>query len=226
MNNQNANENLRKISELLNPEVFKSNLILASIYIAYFENTIDYIIDQPRTFFSDSCTSEKGFIPSPDYKQKVLNLAPNNPLKASLYWFKDLNGISEIDIENFGTLRKYRNKLAHELSKILLDEGLIIKDFTNNLSKLFELRIKIERYWFFNFEIDFMEIENAENLKETDVTTGGQMIYKLFMDLLSDDKDIKKTIFSKSLIFNHLIASLKLVSISNKIINLYLKKTK
>ncbi|MPN34329.1 hypothetical protein SDC9_181822 [bioreactor metagenome] len=71
-----------------------------------------------------------------------------------------------------------------------------------------------------------MEIENAENLKETDVTTGGQMIYKLFMDLLSVDKDIKKTIFSKSLIFNHLIASLKLVSISNKIINLYLKKTK
>ncbi|MGV0827737.1 hypothetical protein ACTS9C_02430 [Empedobacter brevis] len=183
------NENLRKITELLNPEVFKSNLILASLYIAYFENTIDYIIDQPRTFFSDTYTSKKGFIPNSDYKQKVLNLAPKNPLKASLIWFKDLNGISGIDIEDFGILRKYRNKLAHELSKILLDEGLEIEEFTKNLSKLFELRIKIEKYWFFNFELDSMEIENAENLTETDVSTGGEMMYKLFMDLLSEDNE-------------------------------------
>lgn len=66
----------------------------------------------------------------------------------SLQWFKNLSAISDLDIENFRILRKYRNKLAHELSKILLDEGLEIEEFTENLSKLFEIRIKIEKYLF------------------------------------------------------------------------------
>ena len=45
------NENAKKMLELLNPEIFKTNLILSSIFIAYFENSTDYIIDQPRSFF-------------------------------------------------------------------------------------------------------------------------------------------------------------------------------
>jgi len=96
--------------------------------------------------------------------------------------------ISDEDITEFGNLRRYRNKLSHELTKILLDEGLELEEFTNNLTKLFSLRIKIEKWWFFNFEIDLMDIENAEELTENDVTTGGQIIYRLFMDLLSDDE--------------------------------------
>ena len=92
-------------------------------------------------------------------------------------------------IEIFEDLRRYRNKLSHELSKILLDEGLDTTSYTENLNRLFTLRIKLEKWWFFWFEIEFMDIENSEQLKESDVTTGGQMIYQLFMDLLSDDKD-------------------------------------
>ncbi|MPT34735.1 MAG: hypothetical protein E2604_06530 [Flavobacterium sp.] len=75
------------------------------------------------------------------------------------------------------------------MSKILLDEGLEASLYTENLAKLFSLRIKIEKWWFFFFEIEFKEMENSEELEEKDVTTGGQMIYQLFMDLLSDDNE-------------------------------------
>jgi len=177
-----------KILDLLTPEVFKTNLVLTSLFIAYFENTTDYIIDQPRSFFCHGFDPEKGDIISTDYKTKVLNL-DNKPINASLKWFQNHNAIDEADIETFESLRRYRNKLSHELTKILLDEGLNSITYAENLTKLFALRIKLEKWWFFWFEIEFTDIENPKQLNESDVTTGGQIIYQLFMDLLSDDKD-------------------------------------
>ena len=182
------NDKIEKLSELLKPEVFKNNLILCSLYIAYFENTIDFIIDTPKDFFSDTFDTQKGFIPSSDVKTKVLKL-DKKPLNASLLWFKELNAISETEISDFDVLRKYRNKLAHELTKILLDDGLEITEYVQNLNKLFNFRIKLEKWWFFNFEADFMEIENIEELTDNDISTGGEMIYKLFMDILSEDTE-------------------------------------
>ncbi|MGE0021226.1 MAG: hypothetical protein AB7S72_16250 [Draconibacterium sp.] len=181
-------ENAKKMLELLNPEVFKTNLLLSSIFIAYFENSIDYIIDQPKSFFCNGFDSEKGEIIDPDYKSKVLNL-DKKPINASLLWFKEQGAIDDADIETFEILRKYRNKLSHELTKILLDEGLESSLYTENLAKLFSLRIKLEKWWFFYFEIEFTDIKNADLLEEKDVTTGGEMIYRLFMDLLSDDNE-------------------------------------
>lgn len=183
-----VNENTKKMLELLNPETFKSNLILSSIFIAYFENSTDYIIDQPRTFYLNGFDSEKGDIIDPNYKTEVLNL-DKKPINASLLWFKNNGAIEDNDIEIFSILRKYRNKLSHELPKILLEEGLEARIYSENLAKLFTLRIKLEKWWFFYFELDFMDIENPEKLEEKDVTTGGQIIYQLFMDLLSEDKE-------------------------------------
>ena len=182
------NNKIKKLSELLRPEVFKNNLILSSIYIAYFENTLDWIIEIPKSFFSDTFDSEKGFIPSSEYKTRVLSL-DKNLLNASILWFKELNGISEQEIRDFNVLRRYRNKLAHELTKILLDDGLETEEFINNLNSLFRFRIKLEKWWYFYFDIDFMEIENVEEITENDVTTGGEMVYKIFMDLLSEDAE-------------------------------------
>lgn len=177
-----------KTLHLLNPDIFKTSLQFSSLFIAYFENTTDYIIDQPRSFFTIGSNSEKGDLISPDYKTKVLSL-DKKPINASLKWFQINEAISTSDIEIFDDLRRYRNKLSHELTKILLDEGLDVKVYSENLDKLFTLRIKLEKWWFFWFEIELMEIENLEQLKESEVTTGGQIIYQLFLDLLSDDKD-------------------------------------
>lgn len=182
------NENINKKLELLNPEVFKTNLISSSIFIAYFENSTDYFIDQPRSFFSNGFNHKNGDIIDPEYKTEVLKL-DKKPINASLLWFKKQGAIDDVDIENFEILRRYRNKLSHELSKILLDEGLENILYSENLAKLFSLRIKLEKWWFFFFEIGFLDIESDDQLEEKDVTTGGEMIYQLFMDLLSDDNE-------------------------------------
>lgn len=175
----------RKISELLNPETFKTNLVLSSVYIAYFESTIDYIKEQPFLFHCDSYERNKGWIANDRYKKDVLNL-DKNKLKASLLWFVKKGAIQESDILQFDVLRKYRNKLAHELPKIIFEEGIDDKEYIENISKLFELRIRIEKWWFFNFEIHFIDNIN-ENVTEEEVITGGQIMFKLFSDILSDN---------------------------------------
>jgi len=38
--------------KFLNPDVLRQNLILASIYIAYFEILKDSIVDRPKEFFA------------------------------------------------------------------------------------------------------------------------------------------------------------------------------
>lgn len=178
----------QKMLELLNPELFRANLLLCSVFIAYFENTIDYLIDTPKNFF---CTGfdENGDIISSDYKSKVLSL-DKKPVNASLNWFKNLGAINDSDLKTFDLLRRYRNKLSHELMKILLEEGLQTELYTDNLGKLFDFRIKLEKWWIWNFELDLSDFENAsDEITEKDIISGGEILFNLIQDLLSDDPE-------------------------------------
>ncbi len=174
--------------ELFHPEVFKTNLILSSIFIAYFENTTDYLIEQPRTLFTNGFTKEKGDIIDEKYKTDVLALHKKS-ITASLLWFKNQEAIDQKDIDLFDELRRYRNKLSHELLKLLLEKGINTQEFADKLTDLFQLRIKIEKWWILNFEIYFSDIETDKPLTENDVTSGGEMIYTLILDLISGDPE-------------------------------------
>ena len=182
------NENFEKWIAFLKPENLKDNLICCSVYIAFFETTKDYIVNQVRDFYSIGWSSENGDVISEDYKTQVLAKDKDkNPLKASLIWFKENNAITEEDILVYDELRKYRNVVAHEMLEKLFD-GLN-KDYSEKLNQLIELRIKLERWWIFNIELETGMIENPENIKEEDVISNSQMIFKLILDIVSGDEE-------------------------------------
>lgn len=182
------NENFEKWIAFLKPENLKDNLICCSVYIAFFETTKDYIVNQVRDFYSIGWSSENGDVISEDYKTQVLAKDKDkNPLKASLIWFKENNAITEEDILVYDELRKYRNVIAHEMLEKLFD-GLN-KDYSEKLNQLIELRIKLERWWIFNIELETGMIENPENIKEEDVISNSQMIFKLILDIVSGDEE-------------------------------------
>ena len=182
------NENFEKWIAFLKPENLKDNLICCSLYIAFFETTKDYIVNQVRDFYSIGWSSENGDVISEDYKTQVLAKDKDkNPLKASLIWFKENNAITEEDILVYDELRKYRNVIAHEMLEKLFD-GLN-KDYSEKLNQLVELRIKLERWWIFNIELETGMIENPENIKEEDVISNSQMIFKLILDIVSGDEE-------------------------------------
>lgn len=180
-------DNFEKWLAFLKPGNLKDNLICCSLYIAFFETTKAYVIDQVKNFYSTGFDSETGEIISSDYKNNVLSKASGNVLNASLLWFKDSKAINEDDIAVFSELRKYRNLMAHEMLERLF-EGLD-KDFAERFSQLIEFRVKIERWWIFEIEIPTGTFDNPEDIKETDVVSSSELMFKMILDIVAGDEE-------------------------------------
>lgn len=171
--------------EFLKPENLKGNLIACSLYIANYESFQDYIIEQVK-FFYCSGFDQKGYIFSKDYENKVLS-KDKNELYASLLWLKDFETINDEDIETFHRIRKYRNKLAHEMMDILFER--IVVDLPKNYSDLRNLRTKIEKWWIVNIEMSTNpDLEVPEGFDVDNIITSSQMIDKIIMDILTGDE--------------------------------------
>ncbi|GAI34251.1 unnamed protein product, partial [marine sediment metagenome] len=68
----------------LNPEILRTNLIVASLFITAFEMLKDSIIGHIRDFFTNGF-DENGWIIDDKYKTEVLS-KNKSPLYASLAW--------------------------------------------------------------------------------------------------------------------------------------------
>jgi len=133
----------------LNPEILRSNLIVASIFLSAFEILKECILERPKEMYINGF-NESGLIVDESYKLKVLSL-DKSPIYASLEWLKKCNVINQKDIDAFTRIKKCRNELAHELPK-LITEG-IKNDPVSNFKSILDLLEKIERWWVCNVTI-------------------------------------------------------------------------
>lgn len=179
------NDNIDKWLKFLDPENFKENLMISSLFIASFESFKDYVIHEVKFFFN-SGFSDGEYIFDPKYNTHVLS-KDKSPIKASLLWLEESGAISLNDISEYEELRQYRNQLSHELMDLLY-EGLP-EELPSKLVKLIELRIKIEKWWVLNVEIPTNpDFEFEGEITEEDIMTSSQMFFRLIMDMLSGDE--------------------------------------
>jgi hypothetical protein len=179
------NDNFDRWIDFLDPENLKGHLISSALYIAVYESFTDYVIDEVKFFFNTGF-NENGFTFSDSYEKSVLT-KDKRIINASLLWLKEITAISESDIETFNEIRSFRNKLTHELMDLLF-KGLP-PDFPQKFADLIALRIKIERWWILNVEIPTNpDSENLKNIEEKDIITGSEMIYRIIMDMLTNDE--------------------------------------
>jgi hypothetical protein len=148
----------------LNPEILRSNLIVASVFLSAFEILKDCILERPKEMYTTGF-NENGFIVNKDYNSKVLSLK-KSPVYASLEWLKNHNAINQKDIEIFTEIKNCRNELAHEIPNFIT-EG-IKNDPTPNFKLIIDLLGKIERWWVYNVEfptnpdLDNVEVDEKE----------------------------------------------------------------
>ncbi len=173
-------DNIDAWLKFIDPENLKDNLIFSSLYIASFEAFRDYVVEEVKFFFNHGFDNGK-FTFSEEYNTKVKALDKKSILKATLLWLKELEAISDKDIETFEELRQYRNKLSHELMHLLF-EGLP-EELPQKFTQLIALRVKIEKWWIMNMEID----TNSE-VKEEDIITSSQILNTLILDMLSGNE--------------------------------------
>lgn len=176
--------------KFLNPDSLKSNLIVASLFLTAYETLRESIIDQLKGFFITGFNRADGYKYSPDYQSKVLS-QHNSPLCASLLWFKDMDAITDEDIDKVDRIREHRNEIAHDLPRFIATADCDVN--VALIADICEIVAKIDRWWIREIEIPTNPDFTPDDLDSIDydaVTSGRMMFLRMMLEIATgtDDK--------------------------------------
>lgn len=174
----------KKIQEswerFLHPHALRTNLAVASLYIAAFEMLKETIIERAKEFFCCGF-DESGIITTPRYQEKVLS-KNRSRLYASFQWLKEQEVIDDNDVAKFEQIKEIRNQLAHEIPRLLTD-GLP-ESWPSRFSDLISLVGKIEHWWIVNIEIPTNpDFGPEDEIDESGIVSGKIMILRMMIDI-------------------------------------------
>jgi hypothetical protein len=179
----------------LNPETLRSNLIVASIFLAAHEILRQSIIERIRDFYTTGFDSS-GFTVDPKYQAEVLS-KNRSPVYASLAWLKESHAIDEADIAAFDRIRQTRNEIAHEITQ-MLTRG-IPDDYLLRFHEMVNLLAKIEKWWIVNVEIPTSPDFEGEEIDEDGIMPGPVMTIRLLLDIALGSEEESKYYFDEFL---------------------------
>lgn len=187
-----------KILNVLDEKRLKPNIHFASLYVLYYECLKDSLIDLPKYFFCNHTEFKDENIivhESEEYKENVRKLDAHIE-NASFKWFIMVGALSEEEYATFKKLRKFRNKIVHELI-FCLSEGFS-EDEVKYLVELIEIYRKIDKWWINEVEIpisgDIHGPYDSEN-----VISGQGLILEIIQDILIDDGKNSEVLLSEYL---------------------------
>lgn len=145
------NDRLDATEASLDPEVARSRLVLASLFIATFEALKGAIIKPPLAFFANRYTAS-GPEESEKYKRVVL-ARHRSKVAATLMFLRDeMDALTEDDLKAYDRIRTCRNEVAHDLLNIAWNRGLP-SGFAERFTEMVDLMRKVDRWWFENVEM-------------------------------------------------------------------------
>lgn len=173
-------------NNILNEDVLKFNINFAALFVLNFECLKDYIITQPRTFYSDVLIKDGELCceETEEYKKEVRSLEKNIE-NASLRWFMNTDAITEEDYNLYQKLRERRNYITHELLKNL-NNGFNETD-AKLYVKLLELYQKIDKWWINEIEIPISGEVLPDEYDSEQVLGGQAMILSIINDIIFDN---------------------------------------
>ena len=173
-------------NNILNEDVLKFNINFAALFVLNFEGLKDYIITQPRTFYSDVLIKDGELCceETEEYKKEVRSLEKNIE-NASLRWFMNTDAITEEDYNLYQELRERRNDITHELLKNL-NNGFNETD-AKLYVKLLELYQKIDKWWINEIEIPISGEVLPDEYDSEQVLGGQAMILSIINDIIFDN---------------------------------------
>lgn len=173
-------------NNILNEDILKSNINFAALFVLNFECLKDYIITQPRDFYSDVAIKDGKLCceETEEYKEEVRSLEKNIE-NASLRWFMNADAITEEDYNLYQELRERRNDITHELLKNL-NNGFNETD-AKLYVKLLELYQKIDKWWINEIEIPISGEVLPDEYDPEQVSGGQAMILSIINDIIFDN---------------------------------------
>lgn len=161
--------------DALDPVTVRRNLLLASLYLSGFELLADSLIDRIRSFFTfgDALGDER-------YRAE-LDLGGHSTLENSCLWLVVAEALTPEEAEEINSIRRRRNRVAHELTAILVGE----QDAVNvaDLARLRDLLGKIEVWWILNVELPTNPGYDPDALPTAgDIRTGYTLLFDYLLE--------------------------------------------
>lgn len=183
-------------AKFLNPASLKSNLIIASLFLAAYETLRNSIIEHIRSFFTN-CFNEDGGIVDPKYHTDVL-ARHKSPLRASLLWFREMNVVDDSDIELVDRIREHRNQLAHDLPKFIATNDADIN--VELLGSIYQVVTKIDRWWVREVEIpinpDFDD-QDVDAIPDAEITSGNMVFLQMMIQIATGDEAESENLYNQ-----------------------------
>ena len=157
------------INNVCNVDELKKNLQFFAVFIAIFENLIDYVDSHIKGLYCADSTIENGnicYVKSDEYKRlfcerRVDEQGNKSELKAQFLWLMENGAINEEEYKLFLDLKECRNDIAHELlNRIMIG---VFKKERDRLSEMIELYAKIDQWWWETFDSEIYENCNHDD---------------------------------------------------------------
>ncbi|HKZ52105.1 MAG TPA: hypothetical protein VJ085_02370 [Candidatus Acidoferrales bacterium] len=173
--------------EFLDPQILRTRLISASLFLAAFEILKDAVIGRIRNFFCLGFDEQHGPLTNPEYESDVLS-RNKSPVYASLLWLQENRVIDAQDLARFEKLKESRNRIAHEMTEFLQGKGP--PQHATLFPEIVYLLRKIEVWWIVNVELPTDPDSGGEEIDESQVVPGSVITLKLMVDIaLGSEKE-------------------------------------
>ena len=115
-----------------------------------------------------------------------------NIFLATMNWFVENGAINQEEFETLINIRNDRNKISHELLKLLyndFDEVMV-----ENFLKCIEIYKKIDNWWILNIETPISGEYNFDEILEDQVISGNLLMISIVMENIYGSNTYKKII--------------------------------
>lgn len=173
----------------LNPEVVRTKLITAGLFLVAHEMLLDTIKRHPLSFFADRWT-DAGPEPSPEYRAEILARDPkgkNDAVRGSIAWLRMMDAITADDEASIREVTDARNEIAHELVPMV--SGAKQPAFLNHFATLMTLVQKIEKWWIINVEIPANPDFEGKDIDEDGIISGSSWVMQILAQVALGTED-------------------------------------
>ena len=170
----------------LDPEVVRSSLFIATMFVTTFEILKDSIVDRIRDFYTQGW-DENGPVVEPKYQREVAS-RDKSIVYASLDWLREHEAIDEADLKTFEHLKKIRNQLAHQLFNVVT--GQTESEHVPQFPVLVALLRKVEVWWVVNVEIPTNPDFDSKEVDEVGIVPGAVLSLQMLMEVASGNTEL------------------------------------
>jgi hypothetical protein len=173
----------------LSPATLKANLMRASLFLTAFELLQLELVEKVQTFYAITFDENARGIASDSYREEVLSLAPPdvhpNTLRfhASCAWWVKDGTLTAANVAEIKAIKKHRDRIAHELPKILIDPAFSVD--WRLFSRLCHFITVLGRFWG-RVTIDSLEEYDGREMPHAAIESGPMLLVTYIEQLLNE----------------------------------------